>query len=128
MNSKSNPEPYKHGMSSPGQTPTQAWEKANEYVRNEIQLARELEGKNKHAEALVHLGNAIHTMGDTTSPMHQGYQTWHEDRSDLKKYKEHTKYEFYDPGYGSELDVQTDRAWDLFTSKEPIPNEVLPKP
>jgi RHS repeat-associated protein len=56
------------------QTPAQGWEGANSFVRSEVTLARQLEERGRHDEALIHLGNAIHTMQDTISPPHEGYQ------------------------------------------------------
>jgi len=67
---------YQHAMRSPGETAAEAQRRANAYVRAEIKTARCLEAAGKHEEALKHLGNAIHTLQDSTSPMHAGFQVW----------------------------------------------------
>jgi RHS repeat-associated protein len=120
--------PNLHGLSMPGQDPSDAWRIANSFVRDSLEMARELEKRGQHHEALRHLGNAIHTMQDVTSPAHQGYQTWNESVSSREKWGTHTSREFFDPGPGSALDAATQRAWNIFRSTGPIPMEVLKKP
>jgi RHS repeat-associated protein len=120
--------PNMHGMSAPGQSALEAWEGANNFVRSELALARELEKSGLHQEALKHVGKAIHTAGDTTSPPHQGYVGWNENASTWSKASSHTRYEAYDPGAGSALDAATRSIWTIFRSNGPIPKEVLPRP
>jgi hypothetical protein len=105
-----------------------AWRIANSFVRDSLEMARELEKKCQHLDAMVHLGHAIHTMNDFTSPPHQNYQVWDENLSLPKKAWNHTRREWVDPGAGSALDASTRRAWELFSSGGPIPREVLRRP
>jgi hypothetical protein len=120
--------PNMHGMAAPGQSAMEAWEGANSFVRSELTLARELERFGLREEALKHVGNAIHTAGDTTSPPHQGFAVWDENASTWSKASTHTRYESYDPGAGSALDIATRNIWNIFRSSGPIPKEVLPRP
>ena len=119
---------FKHALSIPGQTPEQAWKVANEYVRNELGMARDLEKAGQHPEALRRLGNAIHTMQDATSPAHKGYQVYDNNWSAKEKYDRHIQHELNDPREGSELDAATSRAWQLFKSGQALPNEILERP
>lgn len=118
---------FRHAMRAPGQTPLEARQAANEFVRSELEIARNREKTGQHVEALRHLGNAIHTMQDSTSPAHQGFQEWDEHLSILSKVG-HVKQEFFDPGAGSTLDAATQKAWNIFRSNAPIPVEILPRP
>ena len=118
---------YKHAMSAPGQLPYEAWEKANKFVHDEITTARDLEQRGKHEEAFRHLGNANHTMQDSTSPAHKGFQEWDE-LSTFRSKLGHVKREFYDPGSGSDLDSATKKTWDAFKSNQPIPKEMISRP
>ena len=114
---------YQHAMRSPGETAAEAQRRANAYVRSEIKTARCLEAAGKHEEALEHLGNAIHTLQDSTSPMHAGFQVWGgiSSLADLRKGLSHVKGEGYDPGYGTRLDWATRRAWQYFRGKRAMP-------
>ena len=118
---------FRHAMSAPGQSAAQAWAASNEFVRNEIGVARDLEGKGQHEQALGHLGNAMHTMQDSTSPAHMGFQEWDEHESGWSK-ATHVGREAYDPGAGSALDAAARRAYDIFRSRGPIPKEILARP
>jgi RHS repeat-associated protein len=120
--------PNLHGLSSPGQEPIEAWRIGNSFARDSIEMARNLEKNGEHEQALFHLGNAIHTMQDATSPPHQGFQVWNENWSLPEKFVNHTKYELNDPGRNSALDAATQKAWDIFRSNKPIPSEVIPRP
>jgi len=118
---------YKHALRIPGQKAEEAWTKANDFVRNEIELARGLEDAGYHQDALRRLSNAIHTMQDSTSPSHAGFQEWDNDGPRAKK-AAHLWEDFPDPGAGSALDNMTSRAWALFRSREALPQQILPKP
>ncbi|MBI3605343.1 MAG: hypothetical protein HY202_04880 [Nitrospirae bacterium] len=123
---QSNEAASKHAMSSPSISKIESWDEANKFVHNELDTARQLRESN-HVESLKHLGNAIHTMQDTSSPMHENYQKWDVNESGFDKF-EHAIGESIDPGPGSKLDTETRRAWDIYQSPYPVPNEILPKP
>jgi hypothetical protein len=119
---------FVHAMSSPVHTVDRARNKANQWIREELTLARQLERAGKHDEALMHLGNAMHTLQDATSPSHNGFQFW--DGSWGKTSKEaraHVAKEFYDPGPGSELYAATRNAYFYFVWKGPLPYEFIKK-
>jgi hypothetical protein len=60
-----------------GDSPTSA--KDNEFKSKMVARLDALTGKQRglQDEAMVHLGNAIHTLQDATSPAHEGFQTYH---------------------------------------------------
>jgi hypothetical protein len=125
---------YRHGMRHPFQTADQARAMANQYVRGEINAARCLEAKGLHDEALERLGNAIHALGDSTSPMHNGFQVWGgasgagDYLGNKQKRKEtnwHVQGEGYDPGAGSRLDWATRRAYQYFRGTRQMPADVF---
>jgi hypothetical protein len=66
------------------------------------------------------MGNAIHTLQDSTSPAHEGFQVWL-GASFFVEALEHVKAENFDPGVNSALDKITRRAWSYFTGDEPLP-------
>jgi len=127
-NNRAYSHPNLHGLSMPGQDPSDAWRIANSFVRDSLEMARELEKRGQHHEALRHLGNAIHTMQDCTSPVHRDFQVWNENTGIWSKFSQHTSRELFDPGHGSPLDASVKKAWEIFKSNKPIPREVLPRP
>ena len=114
-----------HAMRATGQTAAQARAQANEFVRGELELARTLEAQGKHSEALRHLGNAMHTLQDATSPAHEGFQVWDEKWNSVwsKQGRAHVLREYYDPGPGSALDRATERAYQYFTGDLALPKD-----
>jgi len=77
---------YIHAMSSPDWTPSQAKERANRFVREWLNAARyrdrghsaeaECTPWGRHDLALRCYGFALHTLQDSTSPAHKGFQYW----------------------------------------------------
>jgi hypothetical protein len=80
--------------------------------------------------AMEHLGNAIHTMQDATSPSHRGFQLW----DDNGKFTDHLKHHAAEVTLveGSAdhqaLSAATRKAWDLFNQPGPLPEIILDKP
>ena len=106
---------FKHAMSAPGQPAWYARFLAENFVRNEITAAQDCEhagGRSNHIIAMQHLGNAMHTLQDATSPSHKGFQTWYGEYH-LSAIS-HVLGENYDPGPGSDLDQATIQAWGYF--------------
>lgn len=118
---------FRHSLHVPGQTAQQAWEAGNNYVRTELQAARDLDKAGNREAAFERLGNAMHTMQDATSPSHEGFQLWDNDGSYASK-ANHLRKEILEPGAGSNLDAATARAWHLFRRPQPLPTEILPRP
>jgi RHS repeat-associated protein len=74
---------YKHGMRAPGQSVAQAAALAADFVQSNQAAARQAQssfeaggGKGFSAVALESFGNALHTVTDSNSPRHQGFQEW----------------------------------------------------
>lgn len=117
---------YMHAMRGTGQSASDARTLANDYIRRNITLARELDAKGKHDDAMVYLGKAIHTMQDATSPVHKGFQEWNASWSSTsEEVRKHVNGESYDPGAGSELDRATLQAYDYFKGRDPLPVDVF---
>ncbi|HZY20285.1 MAG TPA: LysM peptidoglycan-binding domain-containing protein [Ramlibacter sp.] len=55
---------------------TTSSEKANAYVRFKFDRALEAAAQGLYDAAFTHLGYAIHTLQDSTSPQHHGFQLW----------------------------------------------------
>ena len=110
---------YKHAMRSPNQTVAQAMALANAFVRFQIEQARRMEKNGCHDQAMQHLGNAIHTLQDTSSPMHNGFQVW-DGNTHSWDALQHGLGEDFDPGAGSQLDQATGDALKYFNGA-PMP-------
>ncbi|MGH7274363.1 MAG: RHS repeat-associated core domain-containing protein, partial [Nitrospiria bacterium] len=128
---------YKHAMrAAPHQTCEGAKAAANDWVRDNLQKARAADKSGFRLRAMGFLSNAMHTLGDSTSPMHHGFQPYDgvriieanplgegihsEDVADLLV-GAHVKGEAFDPGPGSKLDQVTLDAWRYFTGELPLP-------
>jgi RHS repeat-associated protein len=110
----------------PWETVEHAKERANEFARNEILEARRLQAEGKRTEALAHLGNAMHTLQDSTSPAHRGFQGWHGEKGFVNHLREylHIVREFSRPQWeNKELDEITLRAHQYFTGELPLPKD-----
>lgn len=113
----------RHAMRSPSQTVEAARAAANDFVRQEIEAARKLEGIGSHDEAMQRLGNAMHTLQDATSPAHHGFQLWRDEYNHSKEGLGHVLKENYDPGPNSALDRVTRTVYDYFTGAQPMPED-----
>jgi hypothetical protein len=74
---------YKHGMRAPGQSVAEASKLADNFVQNNQQAAQNQQQRHEAAGgeglasgALSSFGNALHTVTDSQSPAHQGFQEW----------------------------------------------------
>jgi hypothetical protein len=111
-------------MRSPGQSVEEAHHLANDWVKNNISAGISDEKAGHHRAALVHLGEAIHTLQDSTSPAHLGFQEW-KGAFIFEDALAHAGKENYDPGRGSSLDRVTRLAWEYFTGKRQLPDDVF---
>ncbi|MCM3872157.1 MAG: hypothetical protein ND895_15850, partial [Pyrinomonadaceae bacterium] len=75
---------YKHAMRAPGQSVYDAYLSSTLFIFEAVLGARELQqdyaangGKGFSPDALYAVGIAIHTVTDSTSPAHTGFQVWH---------------------------------------------------
>ena len=145
---------FTHAMSDGlnKQTREEAASKANAYVEGELKLARELErlsskvkkekgecadeiARALHDEAMRHLGFAIHTLQDATSPTHEDFHPWHDDSGiggKLSRYILGFKNDEVAHGWGERLYPRgrdkdlleaTRRGYDVFSGKKPMPDK-----
>jgi RHS repeat-associated protein len=113
-----------HAMTPAGRPRESAIRQANNFVRSSLERARELEASGQHEEAMKNVGNAIHTLQDSTSPSHRGFQEWNGAWSALdREAQEHVEKEFFDPGPNSELYAITLRTWRYFTGALSMPTD-----
>jgi hypothetical protein len=75
---------YRHAMRAPGQSVEEARRLAENFVRSNRDQARRSQalhesrgGKGMSSEALDAVGNLLHTISDSTSPMHQDFPEWY---------------------------------------------------
>jgi len=101
---------FRHAMRNPDQTVDEARSRANEFVRGEFARAWAAPTR---AEVLFRFGVALHTLQDSTSPSHAGFQVWsgEETRGEVAA---HVRHELFDPGPGSALHTVTFAAWEWF--------------
>jgi len=67
---------YQHAMRSPNETVDDAQVKAEGFVLGKMMAAVLLEKNGNHNNAMFQLGEGMHTLMDSTSPAHAGYQEW----------------------------------------------------
>jgi RHS repeat-associated protein len=115
---------YQHAMRSEHQSVAEAKALANEYVRRKLRNARELECVGLHEEALEELGLAIHTLQDSTSPSHTGFQPW--PPPGRRTRLGHVNMEAQYPGDDSPLFKITQQAYGYFSGRIPIPDDFFP--
>ena len=117
---------FKHAMAGPKETAEQARGKANAFIGSEMAAAIALDRSGSREEALGHVGNVIHLVGDSTSPAHQNFATW---RGGLhfNEAAAHVGAENFDPGAGSELDKATSQVWQWFVDKKAPVDYFQPK-
>jgi len=120
----------KHAMRSPRLSVAQAKGEANDYVRGQLEHARAARRRHDQLKAMEYLGNALHTVQDSTSPEHAGFQVWDEgwnpgpnQRLGTKEARRHVVGELFDPGPNSQLDVMTLRTYYLYESDDPLPRD-----
>ena len=118
---------YKHAMAGNDathrQTPEQARQLANDYIRAELERAQLLESLGVHSAALEHVGNVIHLLQDATSPAHERFQSWDGTTFDLRV-PAHILREFViTPARAGELLGATRKAWEYFASARELPQD-----
>ena len=129
---------YMHAMrdGSAKQTAPAAQQMANDRVRTLITSARDAEKSGDHDKAIKELGRALHTLQDSTSPAHHGFQPWYNYWGDVANPNEwaHAANESIYPGSGSWLVQATDDAYEYFydykthgVSSEPLPADFFNK-
>ena len=117
---------YRHAMRNgpTGQTVEEAKKLANDYVRDRITEARKLEKEGDHVGALELLGMALHTLQDSTSPSHIGFQPWGGAGSQTGL--GHVLDERTYPGDKSLLFQITQTGYKYFTGELEMPEDFFP--
>ena len=101
---------FRHAMRNPDQTVDQARASANAFVRQQFNRAWSAPTRQ---EALFEFGVALHTIQDSTSPAHAGFQVWSGEETFGEQVR-HVGSELADPGRGSALHLATETAWQWF--------------
>lgn len=63
-------------MSEPGESPSIAQNRYEQFLKNQMNLAIKLEKKGQHNQAIYALGLGMHAIADSASPSHSGNQPW----------------------------------------------------
>ena len=72
-----NSDAFMHSMRAPGQSVAEAKQKSCAYINHELALFRDLKDRpGFETSAYEALGRALHTITDSTSPAHEGWQVW----------------------------------------------------
>jgi RHS repeat-associated protein len=119
-------ESYMHAMrdGDHGQTVPQAKALSNAFVKRHLSEARRYQQRGYHGKAMKELGQAMHTLQDSTSPMHHGFQPWYNYFGGAFNPNEiaHGMGEALNPGPGSWLYKATRQAYDYFNGT-PFPGD-----
>lgn len=67
---------YKHAMRAPGESVGEAHAAYRNFVCSNFKAAQRYEGRGQHRQAIFALGQAFHSLMDSTSPAHVGFQEW----------------------------------------------------
>lgn len=119
-----------HAMTRPGQSPQDARNEANAYVRRQICLARKLKSMALPQAGLPYLGRAMHTMQDAASPAHFDFRPawpntfWNEAAQSSPPFGHHYVEQFM-PQPGGISDQNTRRVWDYYNGA-PMPGDFFP--
>jgi len=117
---------FQHAMRAPGESKDIARSKANAWIRQNLIAARSYWcscNPMDHEVALWYFGLALHTIQDSTSPAHHGFQIWRGLTSNPATWLEaehHVAKETWDPGTGSNLDGATGWLWSFMTCPGPV--------
>lgn len=105
---------YKHAMRNgdSGQTVAEAEALANKYVRERFAAAWKYLASGDHDLAIAEFGRALHTLQDSTSPMHNYFKAW----SSSDNAYVHGAQELTDPGASSRLYTATKAAYIWFST------------
>jgi hypothetical protein len=121
-------------MSAPDESKQLARVRANNFVAGNLVYAQQILCNcplGLRQAALVAFGEALHTVQDSTSPAHWGFQTWYGIGLwgfGPKAYYAylHVKAKNFDPGPNSNLDKATADLWKYFqcsSTSPPLPSD-----
>jgi RHS repeat-associated protein len=101
---------FRHAMRNPGQARVGARSLADEFVRQQFKKAWQLKARGCEDQSLFEFSVGLHTLQDSTSPSHFGFQMWADDLP-FGDVTIHITKELFNPGEGSELYRITGDAW-----------------
>ena len=104
---------FMHAMRHPSQSAANACAQTNQFVEQTAKYAISARKAGRRNESLFLFAVALHTIQDSTSPSHRGFQEWSgaEGPWDVVT---HIFFELIDPFPNSELDRTTRRTWSAF--------------
>jgi RHS repeat-associated protein len=111
------PMSHRHAMTPGDKSKTEARQKANDFVRDNLNKAR---NSRSIEDSMKYLSNAMHAMQDATSPAHYRFRKYYGGNMELGL---HAFQELFDPGEGSNLDKATDLAYKYYTGQLPMPRD-----
>jgi RHS repeat-associated protein len=116
-------ESYYHAMRDglARQSAAEARQKANDWVRDQILKARKARRENNIPQAMQEFGKALHTLQDSTSPAHYGFQPWYGENDSRSNVAAHALKERYYPGDNSNLFKITKRALEYYLKDDDLP-------
>jgi len=92
--------------------------RSNCFVRKQFKLAWLMQDEGKSREAMGFFGLALHTLQDSTSPVHNGFQPWGDSLLDkLKSVPGHLLFEEINPGTASYLYKASEDAFRYFKTR-----------
>ncbi|MCX6041007.1 MAG: hypothetical protein NTV69_07725 [Caldilinea sp.] len=108
---------YRHGMRNKGQSACAAIKQAEEFVRKQLEMAIFNRRRGKDAESLWEFSMALHTLQDSTSPSHIGFQEWGDNPKffDVMGHVVEETFAWKPSEYAS-LVAKTGDAWRWYTS------------
>lgn len=112
-----------HAMRSSSQSPREACLAANRWVNFAFQNAISANANGNRREAMFWFGAALHTMQDSTSPAHEGFQLWEGNPSGWEMVT-HAVQESRNPGTNSAMGKITKTGWQYFNSNT-VPTQVF---
>ncbi len=119
----------KHAMSSTDESQSAARTLANKWVKEHMEAARQAmcvcQANSDRVYGLYQFGLALHTVQDSTSPAHWGFQTWLGIGSGGPVFwamVHHVHEENFDPGGSSQLDQATSDLWKLLDCNTSLPD------
>ena len=116
-------EPYApwHAMGRIGQSRQATRDEANQFIRNQICMARKLAKMGFEAQSLQYLSRAIHTLQDSTSPTHFDFQeAWND--SFIWHLDHYVSESLVEPMVAELAENHTKKAWDYYKGAN-MPND-----
>ncbi|WKE66618.1 RHS domain-containing protein [Gallaecimonas kandeliae] len=106
---------YRHGMRNKGQSKCEAMAAANEFIKEQYRKAWRLRTDGKIKDSLFEFSIGLHTLQDSTSPSHSGFQEWSDNPGRLAVWW-HVAREsaFYTPSQMDALNKITKDAWNWY--------------